>query len=360
MTAAQRPALPRMTVVLLGAAGAVVAAGGLQAVAGLVGPVFVALVLVLAIAPLQRALQRRLPTWLALALTLLCVYGVLLVLAVALAVSAAQLTTLLIHYGPRFRSLIEQVGDRLTHLGVTHAQIASVAGQFNLSRLTGIAGSVLNGAGGAVSALVLMLTVLFFLVLDAAGFPQLLKSAAPARPHLFGALGGFAGKTRRWLLATAGFGALTGVLDALVLLPAGVPLPWLWALFAFFANFIPNFGFVVALVPPALLALLTGGPGQALWVVVAFCVLNTLVGTFLAPRVVGHTVGLSATLTFLAVLLWGFVLGPLGALLAVPLSLLAKALLVDADPTLRWLDPLLSGTPQSKDQSEDRSEDQAS
>ncbi|GAA4756432.1 AI-2E family transporter [Amnibacterium soli] len=344
------PVLPRATIVLLGAAGVAVTAAGLRAVSGIVGPLLLALVLVITVSPLERALRRRVPAWLSLTVMLVVVYGVLLVFAVALTVSAARLAGLLVGYGPEFQRLAADGADWLTGLGVTQDQIDSVTGQLDLARLAGLARSVLDGAGGALSALVLLLSVLFFLVLDAAAFPRLLRAAEPQRPHLVEALRDFAENTRRWLLVSAGFGVVLAVLDAVVLLVVGVPLPWLWALLAFLANFIPSIGFVVALVPPALLALLTGGPVQALWVVVLFALISTVVQTFIAPRVVGGAVGLSGTLTFLSVLLWGVVLGPLGALLAVPLSLLAKALLVDADPGLHWLRPVLSGTPQEEDE----------
>jgi AI-2 transport protein TqsA len=340
----RRLGMPAATVGLLGAAATVVAAAGLRMVSGIAGPALLALVIVVAVAPLQRTLRRRLPAWLALTLTLLSVYGVLLVFAVALTVSAARLTTLLVGYGPEFRRLLEQGSAWLTGLGVTREQISSVVGQFDLSRIADVTGRVLSSAGGVVSAIVLLLVVLFLLVFDAGAFPRLLQEARPQRPHLVDAIEGFAVNTRRWLGLSTGLGVVIAVLDAVVLLIVGVPLPWLWALLAFFANFIPSVGFLIALVPPALLALLTGGPVAAFWVVVPFCVVSTVVQTFIGPRVVGGAVGLFGSISFLSVLVWGVILGPLGALLAVPLSLLGKALLIDADPSLHWVRPLLGGT----------------
>jgi predicted PurR-regulated permease PerM len=121
-----------------------------------------------------------------------------------------------------------------------------------------------------------------------------------------------------------------------------VPLPWLWGLLSFITNYIPNVGFVLGLLPPALLALLQGGVRQAVLVIVAYSVINAMIQSLLQPKFVGDAVGLSVTLTFLSLVFWTFVIGPLGALLAVPLSLFAKALLVDADPDSRWLDPLIA------------------
>jgi len=178
--------------------------------------------------------------------------------------------------------------------------------------------------------------------LDAAPFTRLLEAAAPARPHLVAALVDFAQRTRQWLVASTVFGLGVALLDVAALYVLGVPLPWLWGLLAFLANYIPNIGFVLALLPPALVALLNGSPVQALAVVAVFVVISTIVQTGIQPRVVGNYVGLASSVTFVSVVFWGLVLGPLGALLAVPLSLLTKALLVDADPRLHWLRPLLA------------------
>jgi AI-2 transport protein TqsA len=125
-----------------------------------------------------------------------------------------------------------------------------------------------------------------------------------------------------------------------------VPLPWLWELLSFITNYIPNIGFVLGLIPPALLALLQGGVRRAVLVIVAYSVINVMIQSLLQPKFVGDAVGLSVTLTFLPLVFWSFVIGPLGALLAVPLSLFIKARLVDADPDSRWLDPLIAPSQQ--------------
>ena len=80
-------------------------------------------------------------------------------------------------------------------------------------------------------------------------------------------------------------------------------------------------------------------------VVVVYCVLNLVIQSLIQPRFIGNSVGLSATVTFVTLLFWAWVLGPLGALLAIPLTLLAKALLVDIDPRARWADALLRTEP---------------
>ena len=143
------------------------------------------------------------------------------------------------------------------------------------------------------------------------------------------------------------FGAIVAFGDWIALTIIGIPAAALWGLLAFVTNYVPNIGFVLGVVPPALLGLLAGGWGELIAVVVVYSLLNFVVQTLIQPRFVGDSVGLSMTVTFIALLFWGWVLGALGALLAIPLTLLVKALLVDVDPRGHWLDALLREEPRA-------------
>ena len=124
-----------------------------------------------------------------------------------------------------------------------------------------------------------------------------------------------------------------------------VPLPLLWGLLAFITNYIPNVGFIIGVIPPALLALLEGGPRLMIAVIVAYSVINFIIQSVIHPKVMADAVSLSLTLTFLSLVFWSFVIGPIGAILAIPMTLLVKALLLDVDPTTRWMSSLLEGGP---------------
>ena len=93
---------------------------------------------------------------------------------------------------------------------------------------------------------------------------------------------------------TAVFGAIVAVLDTGALYLMGVPLALAWGFFSFITNFIPNIGFVIGVIPPALIALLDSGWQLMLAVVLVYCVLNVTIQTFIQPRFVGATVGLGA------------------------------------------------------------------
>jgi AI-2 transport protein TqsA len=327
--------MPRWMVLLVGAATATIAIAGVRSIAWLVGPV-------------QRFLQRHgWPRWASATVLLLLVWAILLGFVALLVISIAQFAALLPNYAGSAEALIASVVSDLNDRGIVSGQLSDLVAQFDYSQLVGVATGVLSRATDAASTLVLLLAALVFLSIEAGGFGRRLALVAADRPHLPIALGLFARGTRSYLWVSTVFGGIVAVGDGIALAIIGIPLPVVWGLLSFVTNYVPNIGFVLGLVPPAILALLDGGWTE-FWVVVAvYALLNFVVQTLIQPRFVGDSVGLSMTVTFVALLFWGWVLGALGALLAIPLTLLLKALLVDVDPRGHWLDALLREEPRA-------------
>jgi AI-2 transport protein TqsA len=115
----------------------------------------------------------------------------------------------------------------------------------------------------------------------------------------------------------------------------------LWGVISFITNYIPNIGFVLGVIPPALIGLLQGGWSLMFLVIALYSVINFVIQTLIQPKFVGDSVNLATTVTFLSMTIWTWIIGPLGAFLAIPLTLLTKALLVDIDPSTRWIGLLL-------------------
>ena len=205
----------------------------------------------------------------------------------------------------------------------------------------GFLGDLLSGLLGSVTSLVFVLAIVLFTCIDANTFTTHLGRLRHERPGFVAAMDGFTHGTRRYLLVATVFGLVVAVIDTLMLWGLGVPAPVLWGLLAFITNYIPNIGFIIGLVPPAILALLEGGPSLALTVIVLYSVVNLVIQSIIQPKLVGDAVGLSATLTFLSLIVWAGILGPIGAVMAIPLTLLVKAVLVDVDPRARWIGGLL-------------------
>ena len=334
--------LPRPVLVLLGTAAATVTIAGMHGISGLVGPAFLALVLTIAAHPLRGWLMRiHLPGWAATLLMTVCVYAFLLGFALALVLAATEFATLLPAYRDDLESIIQDVIGWLGGLGVDEAQLQAISKSFDVGQLANLVADALGSLVGVLGDLFFILTLLLFLAVDAAWFPNRLGEMPGERGRLVAALGSFAAGTRSYLVVSTVFGLIVAIIDTGALWLMGIPAPLLWGLLAFLTNYIPNIGFIIGLVPVAVLGLLEGGFGLMLGVIAVYSLVNLVIQSVIQPKVVGDAVGLSASLTFLSLVFWAWVLGALGALLAIPLSLLVKALLVDFDPNSRWLKPLI-------------------
>ncbi|WP_328393100.1 AI-2E family transporter [Nocardia sp. NBC_00416] len=357
----ERWAIPRGLIVLLVAAATVVAITGAKAFSGVLGPVFLALMLVIAAQPIQTWIQRRgRPAWVGMIAALVVVYLVLLGLAAALVVSAAQLATALPDYSDQFSSLFDQVRSLLERFGVDHDRIQHALSGFDIGKLVDVLEAALRELAGVFSNLLFVLALLLFMAFDGMSVGRRMGAVAGLRPDIAHALTTFVAGTRKYLIVSTVFGLIVAVLDGVALWMLAVPFPLLWGLLSFITNYIPNIGFVIGLIPPALLALLDGGFGKMVWVIVLYCVFNVLVQSVIQPKYVGDAVGLSVTVTFLSLVFWAWVLGALGALLAIPLTLLAKALLFDIDPSTRWMDVLISDRPPASEPEDTTDADPAS
>jgi AI-2 transport protein TqsA len=335
----------RTFTLLVGAAAMVIVVAGLRSAADIVGPLMLALALTIVFHPLRQRLERRLPGWAASVVLLVCVYVLILGLTLAMVVSVGRLASLVSLYGSEADDFVEAAAQWLATAGVGAEQVDAVADALDFGQLVDLTASLLSGVLSVLSDLVFLVTLLLFLAFDSAHVSVLAKEARRHRPHTVDALMSFARGTRTYLGVSAIFGLIVAVVDTILLWAMGVPGAFVWGVLAFVTNFIPNIGFVIGLVPPAFIALLEGGPGLMLAVIVVYSLINVVIQSVIQPRYVGNAVGLSTTLTFVSLVFWTWVLGPLGALLAVPMSLFFRAILVEADPAARWMEPLISGHP---------------
>ncbi len=342
--------ISRGLTILLGSAAAVIILGGVQAAAWLIAPTFLALVIVIALHPIQRWMWRhRWPGWAATLTLVVAVYGLLVGFALIVVVSLARLGAELPTYAGNAQNVRAAVSDTLQRFGVWPQQAAAMVGSLNVGSLRGAVDTVLSNLVSALWSVVLLAALLLFLSLEASGVGARLAWMAADRSGAAAALGAFATGTRKYLVVTTVFGLIVAAVDTVALALLAIPQAILWGVLAFVTNYVPNVGFFLGLIPPALLALLVGGWPLLVWVVVIYCVVNFVVQSLIQPRVVGDAVGLSATVTFVSLVFWAWIVGPLGALLAVPLTLLTKTVLVDIDPRARWAQAWLRAQPSGND-----------
>lgn len=346
-------AIPRGLILLLGGAGGFVVMFGLRAFQGIVGPTFLALMLVVTMMPIQGWMVRKgWPKWVAITVLVLGAYGILIVLGLILLYAGAKFATLVASYAPSSDQINKDVTDMLSNLGIGQKQIDAAVSSLSPQNIATVVTDVLSSLSGLAGSLFFVLAVIIFLGLDSIGFIERLHHTAKTRPDISGALTNFTQGTRTYLSVATIFGGIVAVIDTIALFIMGIPAPVLWGFVAFVTNYIPNIGFVIGVIPPAILGLLTGGWQLMVVVIVVYSVINFVIQSIIQPKFVGDSVNLATTVTFLSMAIWTWTIGPLGALLAVPLTLLTKAVLIDLDPSTRWIGTLLGSTTPKDDDAE--------
>jgi AI-2 transport protein TqsA len=328
----------------------VVIAAGIRTVSNIIGPSFLVLTLVITVQPLRTILvRRRVPSWLASIVVLLSVYGLLILVLGSTVWSLTRLVNVLPEYADEFTNLFNSALDQLSRIGIETTDLRRAIEGFNLSSFTGLASQILSGITSGLSVLLLVLAMVVFVTFDAAGFGERLGLLRNLRPNIANAFTDFGDSVRKYWVVTTVFGLIVAIIDVVALLIIGVPLALTWGVLALVTNYIPNIGFILGLIPPTLIALLEDGWGAAIAVIASYSAVNVVIQTLIQPRFTGDAVGITSTVAFLSLIIWAFILGPLGALLAVPATLLVKSLLVDHADRGRWMGALLNSTPDFAD-----------
>ena len=250
-------------------------------------------------APLRTLLvARRWPSWLASAVTLVAIYLLLALILGSVIFAVVRLVETLPRYSSAFEEIFATLLGLAEQLGIGQQQIERLASSVQPSSLAGPAQSVLSGVSGGLSLLLLIVTIVIFLAFESASMNARLTVIRETRPHIADGLINFGQRVRKYWIVTTAFGLIVAVLDVIGLIIIGVPLYLTWGVLAFVTNYIPNIGFILGVIPPALIALLDGGVGSAIAVVAVYTVINIVVQTITQPRFTGDAVGISATIAF--------------------------------------------------------------
>lgn len=317
-----------------------VAVLALREVASVVVPVMFGLFIALTAWPMVGALERRgVRHALALAGTIVVVLAVGLVATCVAALSVAELVVEIPTYESRLSAALAASRDLLAQLGIG-IDLGAITALISPERLFGLVKPVataVSEAGGAM--FVLAFTVIYAL----AGGASLGVRAAAAFGEQHALLLGmerFGTDLRRYLVVRAKLGLFAAVLSFALLFVLGVPFAVLWAILVFAASFVPNIGSVIAVIPPTVLAYLDSGLGAAAMVVIGYALINFAQDQLLQPVVMGSELNLSPLVVFIAVVVWAWILGPAGALLAVPLTV-GLVMVLEAFPSSRGVAGLL-------------------
>ncbi|HAF73639.1 MAG: hypothetical protein CL387_06870 [Acidiferrobacter sp.] len=329
------------TQVLLVLASLTVVIAGLKAASSIVVPLLMAIFLAIISAAMLQWLQRRgLPLWAAMTLVLLLLASTLVTLGSLIGASINQFSSALPRYEAQLNSLITQATVWLGGLGIK-LPAGGVTELFDPAGAAKLLGRLLSGFGGLLANSMLIILTVLFLMVESTSLPEKLRSISRNPDKALGDLAAFMASVNHYLVIKAVMSLITGLAIALYLVILGVDFAIIWGSLAFFMNFVPYIGSIIAAIPAVTLALLDAGPVIALSVAAGFVVVNIVVGNVLEPRYMGKGLGLSTLVVFLSLLFWGWIFGPVGMFLSTPLTMIVKIAL-ENDPRSRWISVLLS------------------
>jgi len=324
---------------LIGAAALIVVIAGMHAAASLLVPfLLAAFVAIICLPPMRWLIARRVPAGLAVLSIALALILVTALIGIFLGTSIADFS----HNLPAYQAHLQQQTDAMLAWFSRHGLTLNsqlLRDSLNPAVAMGLVGKMVAGLGNALANIFLIVLTVILLLIEGAALPNKWKLMGRHAPSTE-SFGRFVASVNSYLAIKGWVSLVTGVVIAIWLAVLGVDYPVLWGLIAFLFNFVPNIGSIIAAVPALLLALVQLGPGSALAAAAGYLVVNIVMGNVVEPRFMGKGVGLSTLVVFLSLVFWGWVLGPVGMLLSVPLTMVVK-LALEANPGTRWIAVLI-------------------
>ena len=329
------------TSAIIMAAAVVVVIYGMQMMSVLLVPFLVAAFLALiTVRPMLWLQEHRVPSILAALLIVTMLMFLLVIVGAILGTSIADFTAALPTYQARLDAINNQVFEFIDgHLNLDEST-KSMGDMIDPGFAMGLAAGILNGLREVLTNTFLIIFTMIFILLEAGTAKTKFRAAFGTSPDSLEGARDFMQNLGRYLGIKTVVSLATGVCAGLLTWSLHVDFPLLWAMFAFLLNYVPTIGSIIAAVPAVLLALIQIGPGAAGATALGFISINLVFGNFLEPRLMGYGVGISPLVVFVGLVAWGWIFGPVGMLLSVPLTMTLKMAL-ENDERTRWVAILL-------------------
>lgn len=230
--------------------------------------------------------------------------------------------------------------------GAEDSNLDSQEGFIDLESVVGVIGSTLWGVATLFATGLLVVLMMVFILAEAGSFPKRLELALGWTPAAIERMKKAQTEVQRYLVYKTLISLATGLLVGFWVWMLGVNFPLLWGVLAFAFNYIPSLGSIVAAVPVVFLAWIDHGAGTALLVGLGYLAVNVTLGNFLEPHLMGRRLGISTLVVFLSLVFWGWLWGPIGMLLSVPLTMVLRIGLENTQD-FRWLAQLIAAKPRT-------------
>ncbi|MDN4501143.1 AI-2E family transporter [Alteromonadaceae bacterium BrNp21-10] len=327
--------------ILLVMASVVVILAGIKTASTVLVPFLLSIFIAISCYPLiELAGRYRVPRWLAILLVIMLIIVMGLFLAGLVGKSmndfSAQMPMYQEKLGDKFALLSEKLA--VLDIKIDRQQLLSY---LDPGMAMGVVSNLLSSVGGVMTNFMLILLTVVFMLFEADSFPRKVHIALADPTMKIQHIDRFLKSVKNYLAIKTVVSLGTGILAGLLLYFLEVDHFMLWATAAFLLNYVPNIGSIIAALPPMLLALVQIGPSTAGFVGLGFFMINMVMGNVIEPRYMGRGLGLSTLVVFLSLIFWGWLLGAVGMLLSVPLTMIVKIAL-ESNEDSRWLGMLLS------------------
>ena len=318
----------------------IIIVAGMRASTTILVPFLLAAFIAIISTPPMFWLQRKgIHKWLSL---LIIIFGIVLIgcLVFVLVGSSLQaFTRELPVYEDKLKELTMTIVTRLKTIGLDTTEL-NLMELFNPGAAMKLVATGLNSFRKVLTNGFLILMTVIFMLIEASSLPLKLRTIFGDTEDALINFEKFINDVKQYMAIKTLISLATGIFIAMWLAVIGVDFPLLWGLLAFLLNYVPNIGSIIAAIPAVLLTIVQLGPTHAVAAATGFLLVNLVMGNFIEPRFMGRSLGLSTLVVFLSLIFWGWVLGPVGMLLSVPLTMTAKIALDSREET-RWMSIIL-------------------
>ena len=322
---------------IISAAAVIILIFGMQAAKVLLVPFLLAIFLALiTVRPMLWMQKRGVPS---VAGALIIVTAMMLILVIVGAIvgsSVAEFTAALPTYQERLDLLVQKTIAFVAERVNGDFSVETLGERLDPGWAMGLVASILNGVGDVLTNTFLIFFTMIFILLEASTIPTKISAAFGKGADEFERPRIFLDNLGRYLGIKTVVSIATGLMIGILTWSIGLDFPLLWGMLAFLLNYVPNIGSIIAAVPAVLMAALQLGAGGAMLTAASFLGVNLLFGNMIEPRLMGHGVGISPLVVFISLVFWGWVFGPVGMLLSVPLTMALKMAL-ESDERTRWI-----------------------
>ncbi|NQZ88245.1 MAG: AI-2E family transporter [Saccharospirillaceae bacterium] len=315
---------------------------GIKTAANILVPFLLSVFIAIICNPIiARASRYKIPKVLAVLLVIALFVVIALSLAGLVGKSLTELSLLLPEYREQLKDQFVWLTERLAEKNIIISS-ALLIEYFDPAAAMGLAADMLSGLGSVMANLFLIILTVIFMLFEASTLPKKLHFALADPDMRLKQIDRFLVSVNNYLAIKTLVSIATGVIVSLMLWAFGLEFYLLWGVLAFLLNYIPNIGSIIAAVPPMSLAVLQLGVPEAGLIGLGYFIINIVMGSIIEPRYLGKGLGLSTLVIFLSLIFWGWLLGTVGMLLSVPLTMIIKIGLENSEEG-RWFAILLSG-----------------